>query len=246
MIQGAFQFLSGCKTLLLTPELRSILWRMLALLFALMMILLGVVFVLFDQMLLQWLPQDDAWYWMMLSWVIWVAALLISALVGITGFTIVASAAVAPWLDVLATRTERLHGIQRPENPESWGKQSLAALGHAIRPVSILMLWGMVALFLMFIPIIGPIAAGLVWLYASIIFLCFELMDTYATRQGMSYAQRKQSIERHRGFWLGFGGMCMLWMSIPFLNILVIPAAVVALSLPSWQQHLPHHHAMHP
>lgn len=232
MLQGSFKLLSGIHLLLTTPSLRSLLWKMLGLLTFLMLALFTGVFFLFDMMMQVWLPEGDAWYWMILSWVVWAVSILLAALTGIVGFAAVASAAVAPWLDTLAVRTEKIFGIDRPENTAPWWKQCSIALVHSVRPISILILWGAVALFLSLIPVLGQIAAAIIWTYASIHFLCFELMDTTATRQGWSYAHRKTQLKERRFFWLSFGGLGMLLMVIPFLNILVIPAAVVALSRP--------------
>jgi len=232
MFQGAFQLLSGIQLLLATPSLRPILWKMLGLLTFLMLVLFTGVFFLFDFMMQAWLPQGQAWYWVILSWIIWTVSLLLAALTGIVGFAVVASAAVAPWLDTLAVRTEQLYGIHRPENTEPWWQQCGTALIHSVRPISILILWGALAFLLSFIPLVGQIAAAMIWSYASIHFLCFELMDTTATRQGWNYAQRKTQLKERRFFWLSFGGLGLFLMAIPMLNILVIPAAVVALSRP--------------
>lgn len=233
MFQGALKLLSGFHLLLTTASLRSVLWRMLGLLTALMALLLVGVFFLSDMMMQAWLPDGQTWYWMLLSWMVWTVSILLAVLTGIVGFAAVASAAVAPWLDILAVRTEQMHGIHRPENADAWWKQCSTALIHSIRPISILILWGMLAVLLSLIPVLGQIAAAAVWMYASIHFLCFELMDTTATRQGWSFSQRKAQLKEHRLFWLSFGGLAMLLMTIPLLNLLVIPAAVVALSQPN-------------
>jgi len=230
MFQGVFTFLSGIHLLLTTASLRSILWKMLGLLTCLMVILFIGVFFLFDVMMQDWLPEGQAWYWQILSWIFWTVSIVLAVLTGIVGFTAVASAAVAPWLDALAVRTEHLYGIERPANTGTWWQQCSTALMHSIRPISILMLWGALALLLNLIPVIGQIAASVIWVYASIHFLCFELMDTTATRQGWNFAQRKAQLKERRMFWLTFGGFAMLCLAIPLLNILVIPAAVVGLS----------------
>ncbi len=230
MFQGSFKLLSGMHLLLTKPSLRSILWKMMGLLLLLMIVLFAGVFALFDVMMQTWLPEGQAWYWMILSWIIWGVSAILA---GIIGFAAVASAAVAPWLDSLAVRTEHLYGINHPENTDSWWQQCGTALLHSVRPISILIMWGILAFFLSFIPILGQIAAAMIWAYASIHFLCFELMDTTATRQGWNFAQRKAQLKERRFFWLSFGGLGILLMMIPFLNLLVIPAAVVALSQPN-------------
>ncbi|MDQ6974763.1 MAG: EI24 domain-containing protein [Mariprofundaceae bacterium] len=232
MFQGSFKLLSGIRLLLSKAELRAILWKILALLTVLMLLLMASVFFLFDVMMQAWLPDGEVWYWVILSWVIWGITIIFTIFIGIIGLTALASAAVAPWLDNLAVRTEHMYGIARPENSAPWWKQCVTALIHSIRPSYILLIWGIAALIISIIPILGPIAAAIIWTYASIHFLCFELMDTTATRQGWNFTQRKTQLKARPFFWLGFGGLAMLLMLIPLMNILVIPAAVVALSQP--------------
>jgi len=233
MIEGALTLLAGIRLLLSQATLRQLLWRMLALLSLLMLLLMAGVFFLADYAAHLWLPEGDAWYWIALSWIVWLIASLLAILTGVISFTALGSAAIAPWLDQLALRTELLHGIDLPENRSSWWQQSITALIHSIRPLGILLTWGCVALLLLWIPVIGQLAAMLIWGYAGIRFLCFELMDTSASRRGWNYAQRKAQIKQRSFFWLGFGGLAMAILAVPIVNLLVIPAAVVALSTPS-------------
>jgi CysZ protein len=37
-------------------------------------------------------------------------------------------------------------------------------------------------------------------------------------------------MKKYRWFWLGFGGVALLLMAVPVLNVFVLPAAVVALA----------------
>ncbi|MDQ6991098.1 MAG: EI24 domain-containing protein [Mariprofundaceae bacterium] len=232
MFQGSFKLLSGIYLLLSKASLRAVLWKIIAFLAVLMIALLFAVFFLFDMMMQAWLPEGDAWYWIILSWLIWAISITLAGLTGIIGFTALASAAVAPWLDTLAVRTEHLYGIERSENAAPWWQQCSTALIHSLRPISILVIWGILAFVLSFIPILGPILAIIIWTYASIHFLCFELMDTTATRQNWNFEQRKAQLKEQPLFWLSFGGLAMVLMLVPMLNILIIPAAVVALSQP--------------
>ncbi|MDQ6995150.1 MAG: EI24 domain-containing protein [Mariprofundaceae bacterium] len=232
MFQGSFKLLSGIYLLLSKASLRVVLWKIVAFLAVLMIALLFAVFFLFDVMMQAWLPEGDAWYWLILSWLIWAISITLAGLTGIIGFTALASAAVAPWLDTLAVRTEHLYGIERAENTAPWWQQCSTAIIHSLRPISTLLMWGILAFVLSFIPILGPILAMIIWTYASIHFLCFELMDTTATRQNWNFEQRKAQLKERPLFWLSFGGLAMVLMLVPVLNILIIPAAVVALSQP--------------
>ena len=230
MIKGALSLLSGMKLLLQESSLRSVLWRMLGLLLILMLTLMFGVFSLAEHLAQLWLPTGDAWYWVLLSWLVWVLAILLSMLTGVVSFTALGSAAVAPWLDVLASRTESLHGKNITASNVLWWKHILGSLMNSVRPLLGLLVWGVAALAVVWIPVVGQILATMIWGYAGIRFLCFELMDTTASRRGKDFAARKASLAEKRFFWLGFGGLAMAMMMLPILNLLVIPAAVVALS----------------
>lgn len=230
MLQGALQLLAGLRLMLVTQTLRAVLWRMLGLLAVLMIVLIVAVFSLADYVAHLWLPNGDAWYWVLLSWLVWALAVLLAALSGVLSFTILGSAAIAPWLDVLVVRTESLRGHVSEENTSVWWQQCLTSLVNSLRPLLGLLGWGCVALLTFWIPVIGPILGSIIWTYAGIRFLCFELMDTTASRKNMIFSQRKAEMNEQRFFWLGFGGLAMLLLLVPLLNLLVIPAAVVALS----------------
>ncbi len=54
--------------------------------------------------------------------------------------------------------------------------------------------------------------------------------STQASRQGMNFQARQQHLKESPWFWFGFGGTALLLMLIPIINIVVLPAAVVALA----------------
>lgn len=230
MLQGALQLLAGLRLMLVEKTLRAVLWRMLGLLAVLMIVLMVAVFSLADYIAHLWLPDGDAFLWVLLSWLVWALAVLLAALSGALSFTVLGSAAIAPWLDVLVVRTESLRGHTSEENTSAWWQQCLASLVNSLRPLLGLLGWGCAALLIFWIPVIGPILGSIIWTYAGVRFLCFELMDTTASRKKMTFSQRKSEVDEQRFFWLGFGGLAMLMMFVPLLNLLVIPAAVVALS----------------
>jgi CysZ protein len=230
MFQGATTLLSGMRMLLSEDSLRSVLWRMLGLLLVLMFALIFGVFSLAEHLAQLWLPSGDAWYWVLLSWIVWLLAIVLSLFTGVVSFTALGSAAVAPWLDTLALKTEQLQGKVSKESDVLWWQHVLGSLMNSLRPLLDLMVWGIAALLVIWIPLIGQFAATVIWGYAGIRFLCFELMDTTASRQGKRFAERKSLLAEQRFFWLGFGGLGMVMMMVPLLNLLVIPAAVVALS----------------
>ncbi len=230
MLNGITTFFAGFQMLLGQASLRAVLWRMTGLLIVLMITLVIGVFFLADYVAQLWIPEGDAWYWDILAWIAWALAVMLSIISGVVSFTALGTAAVAPWLDTLASRTEEILGKTSMENDASWISQSISSLTHSIRPLFGLLLWGAVALVFLLIPVIGAMIATVIWTYAGIRFLNFELFDTQASRSALNFKARKQHMAEHKWFWLGFGGISMILMMVPVLNLLVIPAAVVALA----------------
>jgi CysZ protein len=132
-----------------------------------------------DYMASLWVPTGDEWYWQMVAYFAWLLSVILALLCGAIGFVALATAVAAPWLDTLAYRTEKILGIPTVENDASWSSQCITALANSTRPLLGLMLWGMLALFFFWVP---PLAA-VIWAFASIQFLSYELFDTQATRQ---------------------------------------------------------------
>jgi len=230
MIRGVFDFFAGYQWLISKAELRRVLWQMIGLLVVLMLLLIFGVYQFADWLTAYWLPEGDAWYWDMLRWLAHVLAGILAMLLGVVSFTALGSIAAAPWLDSLVARTARLHGVDAPENSTGWLQQSGAAMVHAIRPLAGLLIMGVLALSVVWIPVLGQLAATVLWSIASIRFLNYTLIDTQATRQNLNFSVRRQLFKHSPWYWLGFGGMATLLMFVPLLNVLVIPAAVVAIA----------------
>ncbi|HKJ83836.1 MAG TPA: EI24 domain-containing protein [Mariprofundaceae bacterium] len=230
MIDGGVALLGGMRRLFAHAELKQVMWRILVLLLVLMLILGAGVFWLTDYLAHLWLPQGDAWYWQLVSWLVWFVAFVLAVMSGVVSFSMLGSVAAAPWLDELAARTESLEG-NRTEAPQaSWVVLMMRSLVNAVKPMIGLVGFGVLTLILLFIPVVGQLSAAVVWTYAGVRFLNFELMDTTASRRGWHYGARKRELARRRWFYLGFGGTAFVLMMMPILNIMVLPAAVVALS----------------
>lgn len=226
MLAGAGALLAGMQLLLGKAELRVVLWRMIALLFVLMILLSTGVFWLADYVAGQWIPDGDSWYWQLLSWLAWLLAVILAMISGIVAYVALGSAVAAPWLDTLAARTERICGRSCEENQAAWLEQFLHSLVNSIRPFVGLLLWAVAALLCFWMP---PLAT-VIWVYGGIRFLSFELMDTPASRRGWNFSRRKQILNERRWFYFGFSGLATVFLLIPVLNLFVIPAAVVGLS----------------
>jgi len=226
MLAGAGAFLAGMTLLFEKSELRAVLWRMIALLFVLILMLSGGVFWLADYIAMLWIPDGDSWYWQLLSWLVWLLAIILAMVSGIIAYVALGSAVAAPWLDTLAVRTERIYGRQSEENRAAWLQQTVQSLMNSVRPFIGLLAWAVAALLCFWLP---PLAMA-IWVYGGIRLLSFELIDTAASRSGWNFARRKQALNDNRWFYFGFSGLATALLLVPVVNLFVIPAAVVGLS----------------
>ncbi len=228
MIKGAVVLMQGVKLLLQHAELRALLWRMSGLLAVLLLLLTGAVFWLADYLAQLWIPDGDSWYWQLLSWLAVVLAFVLALVCAVVSFVSLGSIAVAPWLDALAVRSEALVGVHHEHGVSiSSGALVLQSLANSVRPLLLLLGWGAVALLFFWLP---PVATA-IWSYGSIRFLGFELLDTPASRRHWGFAERQQELKRKRWFYIGFAALAALLLMVPLLNLLVLPAAVVGLSV---------------
>ena len=222
MIGGALAFLAGLRQLFARAELRAVLWRMIALLFLVMLAISTSVFWLADYVAGLWLPEGDGLFWQLLGWLAWLLAVILALVSGIVAFVVFGSAATAPWLDLLAARAG---GTK--ESDATWLAQSLHSLANAIRPFFELLLWAAMALFCFWLP---PLATA-IWFYGGVRFLSFELLDTSASRRDWNFSRRRELLGTQRWFYFGFAGLAALLIAVPLVNLVVIPAAVVGLEL---------------
>ena len=233
LLRGVKELLAGFALLRRDGMLRSWLWRMMALLVVVMAGAALGSFALIGHLTAGWSVGGDGWYWELLNGVIWLLTLLLSLLMALVVYVALASAVAAPWLEPMAQRAARLRGDLLPDaRSRGWLPLVGQALVNGLRPLGGLALFGVAALLLGWIPLLGPLLAGAVWGYGSVRYLCFELMDTHASLLGWGFGRRRSCLRRHPWYWLGFGGLAALLLMVPLLNLLVLPAAVVGLRKP--------------
>lgn len=229
MHRGAWALLKGFSLLLGTAALRGVVWKMLLLLLGLFLVLTVGVFSLSSFIGELFMPQGDAWYIPILSWLLSTFAFLLAVAVGIVSFVTLGSVAAAPWLDELYVRVGKLNGADLSPQVEPWWKSVANSLWNSVMPLVGFIPLAAFAALLMLVPIYGTVAATVVWTWAGIRLLSFEFMDTPATFKGWKWPERKAQVNENRWYYIGFSGFAMLLLIVPGLNLLVLPAAVVAL-----------------
>jgi len=178
-----------------------------------------------------------------LAWIIWflfaVLALAIYAFI----FTIIANLIGSPFYGVIA---------QRIIASETNGKQSNDAVNQhflktawqsVLREVHLIGYFlprtvgvGIVSLILSFIPVVNLLAPIIVTSWAAWC-LCLQYLDYAADSDGVKFRDLRKKVSANRLNSIGFGISAMLASAVPLVNLVILPASVVAGSLLWCRQH---------
>jgi CysZ protein len=196
---------------------------------------LGALFATqFSKLITLLLPSGDAWYWAVLSVLLWALGSALILVLFFLAFTVVGNAIAGPFNDILSERVEAMtRGIPPPPAPPlarqvaAVGRsvlESLKALASYLAVALLLLLWNL-------IPgagaVIYTVASG-VW---TLLFLALEFGDYYLIRHRPRFRARWACIWSHRWASLGFGAASSLMLLVPLLNLLLLPVAVTGATL---------------
>lgn len=173
--------------------------------------------------LLAWLPGWLDW----LRWLLWPVFALTAMLFAIYLFTLLANLIGAPFNGLLAAKYESyLAGAAPPADNRSLLASSLSSLATEVRKLAYLARWLLLAAVLFLIPVINLIAP-IIWLIMGAWLLALEYGGYAMDNHGIDPKRQRQILAGRRGLALGFGAGVMFLSSVPLLNLLAMPAAVL-------------------
>lgn len=171
-----------------------------------------------------WLPE---WFLGALMWVIWPLFASMLILIIFFSFSIIANLLAAPFNGVLAeaVETKLLSGTVPSLSWKEIIKDTPLMLWNEIRKIIYLLLW-MVPLFILsWVPVIN-IVAPVLWVAFSSWMLAIDYHDYPMGNHQLKFPQQRALLRQKRSLALGFGLATLGATMIPFVNFLVIPAAV--------------------
>ncbi len=131
----------------------------------------------------------------------------------------------APWLDLLA---ERVECQQLGEARTAFSFRRLVdalflSMGDAV--------WGLFYLVLVYIPVLLfallPGVGAVVSVACGALFLAQQFLGHTLSRASLSYRGRWQAVLANKWFCLGFGTVALVMVSLPGLNLALLPVATV-------------------
>lgn len=177
-----------------------------------------------NSMIPNWLPE---WALAWIMWLIWPIFAVLLLLIVFFTFSIIANLLAAPFNGVLAEAVEtKLSG--KPPTSLPWKEiieDAPAMLWNEVRKLIYLLLWLVPLFILSWIPIVN-IIAPLLWVVFSSWMLALDYHDYPMGNNQLKFPEQRALLRQKRSLALGFGAATLAATMIPFVNFLVIPAAV--------------------
>ena len=160
-------------------------------------------------------------------WLIWPLFASLLLLIVFFTFSIIANLLAAPFNGVLAEAVEQKL-LGHPPKQLSWQEiinDAPAMLWGEVRKLLYVLLWVIPLFILFWIPVIN-IIAPLLWIVFSAWVLALDYHDYPLGNHQIKFPQQRALLRNNRLLALGFGLATLGATMIPFVNFLVIPAAV--------------------
>ncbi|VXB65140.1 Sulfate transporter CysZ [Pseudomonas sp. 8AS] len=178
------------------------------------------------------MPSLPSWL-SFLEYLIWPLFVLLVLLIMFFSFTMLANIIAAPFNGFLAEKVEVVLRGRDDFPPFSWAELSAMVprtIGRELRKLAYFLPRAIPLLILSFVPVLNLIAAPL-WLLFGVWMMAVQYIDYPADNNKLGWNEMLAWLREKRWQSLGFGGAVYLALLIPFVNILVMPAAVAGATL---------------
>ena len=190
--------------------------------------------------LIQWFHQAVPSWLQWLGFLFYFLYILSMMIVTIYCYGILAVLIGSPFYGMLSEHIQAKLSNNPP--PEMSNIEILAMIPKAvlreIRKILYYIPWIILILICTFIPVLN-LATALMWFAFGAWVQAIQYIDYPFDNNQKSFAELKITLSQNKGLALSFGGMTMLFMMIPIVNIFTIPAAVAGATnmwVDRWQQ----------
>lgn len=163
-----------------------------------------------------------------LHWLVRAIVLLLLWAAGLVAVVFLSNVVAAPFNDLLSEDVERLL-TGRTGAPFSLAvlvRDSVRTVGLELLKLA-LYLGVMLPMFLLsYVPVVGPVVYAVVGFLFTTIYFAIDYVDWPASRRNRGIHQRIEMVQEHFTPMFGFGTGVWLFLFIPLVNLLFMPAAV--------------------
>lgn len=175
------------------------------------------------------LPQSQAWYWLALTYLLYVILVIVLLLAVVLTFTIMANVLSSPFNDALSARTETLVTGQ---GEVSFTLAGLAReMGRTVIEELKKILFYVLVIGLIFtlnlVPVVGSVIYTILATIFTIFWLGLTFLDYAFARHGLKLGDKIRFIRRNYRPVFGFGLSVFGGAVVPVLNLAFFPMAVV-------------------
>ena len=211
-------FLYKGFTLLTNPKLRLFILIPILVNIVLYSVALGLGYYYVDKLIAQLIPASLQW----LSWILWPLFFISFFVAGFFTFTVLSNLIASPFYGILSSKTlaiisGKAHIVEQPIT-----KVIIAELKRVLYIVTRML----PLLVLFFIPVVNIIASFVLSLFGAWC-LAMEFMAYPLENEGLLFVDQKRLIKTVWPGALSFGALTMIGLTLPVLNIIVGPAAVI-------------------
>lgn len=189
---------------------------------------------LFNRLLEQYLLNGDVWYLLILYYLAWVLAALLTTVMVFFGFTVIGNVLASPFNELLSEKIENL--LRETQDNESFSLSRFAresGLSMVIElKKQLVFVAGMLLLLLLnIVPGFGPLIYAVVAPIFTLFFLVVDYLGFVLTRKQVNFRQQGGYILSRPLLMAGFGCATFCLLAIPLVQFFCIPLAVCGATL---------------
>ncbi len=190
---------------------------------------LGMAF--FNDTVVSMIPGGDAWYWAILTYLVWFLAVLVTSVLVFFVFTLVGNLIASPFNDLLSERVEDVLVGRSDEESFSWrsfAADARRAIVLELKKLTFFLAGMALLLTLNLIPGLGQILYAVASALFTLFFLVVEYLGFVLGRKRWAFGDQRRYIFERKFLMLGFASGVFCLLAIPFIQLLCIPLAVIA------------------
>ena len=165
----------------------------------------------FNSVVVHYIPQGDAWYWVILSYFLWTVAVIITMVLVFFGFTVTGAIIASPFNDILSEKTEELLTKIPNEEPfvfKVFIKDAMHTVLDESRKITIFVVLMALLLPLNLLPG-GSLPYSVLTVMLTVFFLVVEYTGYVFYRKHLTFKDQRRFIFSQKFIMLGFGAGVM-------------------------------------
>jgi len=185
------------------------------------------------------IPTGEAWYWLILYYLSWVVAAVVTAVLVFFSFTVVGNLIASPFNDLLSERTEeKLRGgiSETPFSLRGFMRDARYTLVEEFKKISAFVLAMVFVFAFNLLPGFGTLIYSVLSILITLFFLSVEYTGYIFSRRRVPFREQRRYLLGRKFLMLGFSTGLLVILAIPLVQFLCIPMGVVGATL-LWVDH---------